>query len=118
MSVIEMHEIEEMGVPAVIKEIRRVVGETPAYISFDVDALDPTLAPGTGTPVMGGLTVREAMRILQGLSGLAIAGGDVVEVSPPFDPTGMTSLVGAQILFEILCVTAPSLPIRKKQACP
>lgn len=108
MSVIEMPEVEEMGIPAVIGRIREVVGEGPVYISFDVDAIDPTMAPGTGTPVMGGLTPREAMRILQGLGGLRIAGGDVVEVSPPFDPTGMTALVGAQVLFEMLCVAGQS----------
>lgn len=116
MTVIEMPEIEEMGIPAVIEEIRRVVGDVPAYISFDVDAIDPTLAPGTGTPVPGGLTPREAMRALQGLAGIAVAGGDVVEVSPPFDPSGMTALVGAQILFEILCITAPSLAASRKAA--
>jgi len=115
MAVIEMHEIEAMGIPAVIERIRAVVREVPAYISFDVDAIEPALAPGTGTPVVGGLTPREAMRILQGLHGLAIAGGDVVEVSPPFDPTGMTALAGAQMLFEILCITAQSLPSRKSQ---
>lgn len=108
MTVIEMHEIEGMGIPAVIGRIRDVVGEASAYVSFDVDAIDPTMAPGTGTPVMGGLTPREAMRILQGLGGLEIAGGDVVEVSPPYDSAGVTALVGAQILFEILCVAAQS----------
>ena len=114
MTVIEMHEIEGMGLPAVIGRIRDVVGKAPAYISFDVDAIDPTMAPGTGTPVMGGLTPREAMRILQGLGGLELAGGDVVEVSPPYDPTNATALVGAQILFEILCVAAQSPTIHKK----
>ncbi len=116
MTVIEMPEVETMGTAAVIKKIREVVGETPAYISFDVDAIDPTMAPGTGTPVMGGLTPREAMRILQGLGGLAIAGGDVVEVSPPYDPSGMTALAGAQMLFEVLCVVAQSPTMRRKNA--
>jgi agmatinase len=113
MTVIEMPEIEESGITAVIEKIRRVVGDAPAYISFDVDVIDPTLAPGTGTPVMGGLTPREAMKILQGFSGLRLAGADVVEVSPPFDPTGMTALVGAQMLFEILCLAAQSPGLRK-----
>ena len=114
ITVLEMPEIEAMGIPAVIETIRRVVGNRPAYISFDVDAIDPTLAPGTGTPVMGGLTPREAMRILQGLGGLSIAGADVVEVSPPYDPSGMTALLGAQILFEILCITATQQSARKQ----
>lgn len=108
MRFVDMPEFETLGVTGVIELIRETVGDTPAYISFDVDALDPTLAPGTGTPVMGGLNTREAMRMIQGLHGLQLVGGDVVEVSPPFDPTGMTALVGAQILFEILCVTAQS----------
>jgi len=108
MTVIEMTDIEALGEERVIAMIREVVGDSPVYLSFDVDAIDPTQAPGTGTPVMGGLTVREAMRLLQGLDGLTFAGADVVEVSPPFDPTGMTALLGAQILFEILCVAARS----------
>lgn len=106
ITVLEMPDVEAQGIPGVIETIRQVVGTRPAYLSFDVDVIDPTLAPGTGTPVMGGLTPREAMRILQGLAGLSFAGADVVEVSPPYDPTGMTALLGAQILFEILCITA------------
>ncbi|HWL53047.1 MAG TPA: agmatinase [Chthoniobacteraceae bacterium] len=111
MRFVNMPEVEELGVAGVVALIRKTVGDTPAYLSFDIDALDPTAAPGTGTPVMGGLNMREAMRMIQGLSGLKLAGGDVVEVSPPFDPTGMTALAGAQILFEILCITAQSRTI-------
>ncbi len=114
VTVIEMADIDGMGIPAVIETVRRVVGDRPVYLSFDIDAIDPTLAPGTGTPVMGGLTTREAMRILQGLSDLRLVGADVVEVSPPYDPTGMTALLGAQLLFEILCVTAKSSRVPKK----
>jgi len=115
MRVIGMPEVERLGVEGVIAQIRQAVGDAPAYISFDMDALDPTVAPGTGTPVVGGLSTREAMRMVQGLAGLPIVGGDVVEVSPPFDPTGITALVGAQILFEILCVAAlsPRAPVKK-----
>jgi len=108
MTVIEMPEVEALGAAAVAARVREAIGDHPAYVSFDVDALDPAYAPGTGTPVVGGLTAREGMRILQGLAGMTIAGGDVVEVSPPFDPTGMTALVGAQMLFEILCIAALS----------
>jgi guanidinopropionase len=105
-TVIEMRDIEDRGIAEAIARVREVVGSHPAYLSFDIDVLDPAFAPGTGTPVVGGLSAREAMRFLQGLGGLNIIGGDVVELSPPYDPTGMTALTGAQILFEMLCLTA------------
>jgi agmatinase len=76
------------------------------YVSFDVDGLDPAYAPGTGTPEVGGITPREAQQILRGLQGLNIIGGDVVEIAPQYDPTSNTAHVGAQMLFEILCLTA------------
>lgn len=106
MRVIFMEEFTEMGVGAVIDEARRVVGDGPTYISFDVDGLDPVYAPGTGTPEIGGITTIEAQALLRGLSGLNLVGGDVVEVSPPFDQTGNTALVGATLMFEILCLLA------------
>jgi guanidinopropionase len=107
--VLFMHEIEEMGVGAVIEEARRTVGDGPIYITFDVDGLDPAYAPGTGTPEVGGLTTREALRLLRGMRGLDLIGGDVVEVAPPFDPSGNTALVGATLMYEILCLLAESL---------
>ena len=106
MRVIYIEEYFEMGPKAVIEEARRIVGDGPTYISFDVDALDPVYAPGTGTPEVGGYSTLEAQMMIRGLSGLNLVGGDVVEVSPPFDPTGNTALVGATMLFEILCVLA------------
>ena len=106
MRVIFMEEFTELGVDAVITEARRVVGDGPTYISFDVDGLDPVYAPGTGTPEVGGLTTIEAQKLLRGMRGLDIVGGDVVEVSPPFDPSGNTALVGATMMYEILCVLA------------
>jgi len=78
-----------------------------------VDALDPVYAPGTGTPEIGGMTTLEAQQVVRGLRGLNLIGGDVVEVSPPFDPSGNTALVGATMLFEILCVLADSITQRK-----
>ncbi|HSR55300.1 MAG TPA: arginase family protein, partial [Alphaproteobacteria bacterium] len=93
-------------VDAVIAEARRVVGEGPTYISFDVDGLDPVYAPGTGTPEIGGITTVEAQKLLRGLRGLDLVGGDVVEVAPPFDPSGNTALVGATMMYEILCLLA------------
>lgn len=106
MRVIFMEEFTEMGVGAVIEEARRVVGSGSTYISFDVDGLDPVYAPGTGTPEIGGITTIEAQALLRGLGGLNLIGGDVVEVSPPFDLTGNTALVGATLMFEILCLLA------------
>ena len=106
MRVVFMEDFAAMGVDKVIEEARRVVGDGPTYISFDVDGLDPVYAPGTGTPEVGGISTVDAMRLLHGLRGLNLIGGDVVEVSPPFDQTGNTALVGATMMFEILCLIA------------
>jgi guanidinopropionase len=101
-----MEEFAEIGVGATLDEVKRIVGHGPTYVSFDVDALDPSFAPGTGTPEVGGITTLEAQQMLRGLRGLNLVGGDVVEVSPPFDPSGNTALVGATMMFELLCVIA------------
>ena len=106
MRVVMMDEFSDVGVDAVIAEARKVVGDGPTYISFDVDGLDPVYAPGTGTPEIGGITTVEALKLLRGLRGLNLVGGDVVEVAPPFDQTGGTALVGASLMFEILCLLA------------
>jgi guanidinopropionase len=106
MRVVFIEEFASLGVERVIEECRRVVGDGPTYISFDVDGLDPVYAPGTGTPEIGGLTTLEAQRLLRGLRGLNLVGGDVVEVAPPYDQTGNTALVGATIMFEIICLIA------------
>jgi guanidinopropionase len=111
--VIDIDEFHHLGLEAVIAEARCVVGDGPTYVSFDVDALDPVYAPGTGTPEIGGLTTLEAQRLLRGLQGLNLVGGDVVEVSPPFDASGNTALVAATLAFEILCVLAHSVHGRK-----
>ena len=84
--------------------VKDVIGETECYLSFDIDGIDPTYAPGTGTPEVGGFTVRESQNILRELNGINFAGADVVEVSPPFDLNNQTSLVAANIAFEILCL--------------
>ena len=104
--VIEIEEYHDMGIDAVIEEARRVVGDGKTYLSFDVDALDPVYAPGTGTPEIGGITTFEALRMIRGMRGLDLIGGDVVEVSPPFDPSGNTALVAVTTMFEILCLLA------------
>ena len=109
MRVVFMHEIAKMGIDEVIAETRKIVGDGSVYVSFDIDSLDPAFAPGTGTPEIGGLTTLEAQTLLRGLRGLDLAGGDVVEVSPPFDPSGNTALAGASIMYEILCLLAESV---------
>jgi agmatinase len=87
-----------------MEEVRQQMGDGPVYISFDIDALDPSFAPGTGTPEIGGLTSIQALELLRGCRGLNIVGGDLVEVSPPYDTTGNTALVAANLLFEMLCI--------------
>ncbi len=104
--VIEIEEYMDLGVEGTIAEARRVVGEEKTYVSFDVDALDPVYAPGTGTPEIGGLNTHDAQAMIRGLRGLNLVGGDVVEVSPPFDPSGNTALVGVTMMWEILCLLA------------
>ena len=113
MRVVYMEEFYERGWSEVIQEARQIVGDGPTYISFDVDGLDPVYAPGTGTPEVGGFTTVEAQFMIRALQGLNLVGGDVVEVAPPFDPTGNTALVGATMMFEILCVVADSVGQRK-----
>ena len=113
MRVIYMEEFTKLGAEKVIAISRRVVGDGPTYISFDVDGLDPVFAPGTGTPEIGGLTTREAQEVIRGLQGLNLVGGDVVEVSPPFDPSGNTALVGATFMFEIMCLLADAVARRR-----
>lgn len=89
--------------------MRSIIGDAPVYVSFDVDGLDPVFAPGTGTPEVGGLTTIEAQHLLRGLD---IIGGDVVEVAPPFDPSGNTALVGATMMYEILWLMAEAFASR------
>ncbi len=104
MRVIFMDEVDQLGIDKVVEEARRVVGNAPVYLTFDVDGIDPAFTPGTGTPEVGGLTTREALALLRGLRGLNFVGADVVEVSPPFDNSGNTALVGATLMYEILCL--------------
>ncbi|MGH8819514.1 MAG: agmatinase [Achromobacter pestifer] len=102
MTVIHAEDIADMGVAAIIARAREIVGDSPVYVSFDIDCLDPAFAPGTGTPEVGGVTVREAQAMLRGLAGINIIGGDLVEVAPAYDATANTAHAGAQIMFEIL----------------
>ena len=104
MRVIFMDEVDQLGINGVIEEALRVVGDAPTYLTFDVDGIDPAYTPGTGTPEVGGFTTREALALLRGFQGLNFVGADVVEVAPPFDNSGNTALVGATLMYEILCL--------------
>lgn len=112
MTVVEAKDITDANFPDIIEKARQVVGSGPTYLSFDIDSLDPAFAPGTGTPEIGGLTTREALRLIRGLKGLNFVGGDVVEVAPAHDLSTNTAHAGAQMLFEILSLMqfSPSLP--------
>jgi guanidinopropionase len=107
--IVYIEEFNKLGVEKVITEIRRVAGKGPTYVSFDIDSIDPSYAPGTGTPEIGGLTTIEAQGLIRGLRGLNLVGADVVEVSPPFDSSGNTALIGATIMYEILCILAEKM---------
>ena len=85
----------------------RTLGDTKVHVSMDIDFVDPAFAPGTGTPQVGGLSSLEAVQLVRGLRGLNIVGVDLVEVSPPYDSSGITSLLAANLLYEFLCVLPP-----------
>jgi agmatinase len=108
ITVIDIDQVKERGVAWTIDRIRMVVSGA-TYMTFDIDAVDPAFAPGTGTPEVGGLTSHEAQRLVRGLAGLSLVGGDVVEVAPPYDGPGhITSLLAANLMFEFLCAMARS----------
>ncbi|WP_145103211.1 agmatinase [Cereibacter sediminicola] len=104
MNVIDARTVHEQGPAAIATRVRDIVGAHPVYLTFDIDALDPAFAPGTGTPVWGGLASWQAAAILRDLAGVALVGGDVVEVSPPYDPTGITAVAGAHVAYELICL--------------
>ena len=106
MNIIDARTVHETGPAATAARIKEIVGDHPAYLTFDIDALDPAYAPGTGTPVWGGLTSAQAAIMLRDLAGVNLTGGDVVEVSPPFDPTGATAVAAAHVATEIICLWA------------
>ncbi|KAE9626523.1 agmatinase [Parasedimentitalea maritima] len=104
VNIIDAAEVHEIGPVETARRIKSILGDHPTYLSFDIDGLDPAYAPGTGTPVWGGLTSPQAARILREIAGINIKGGDVVEVSPPFDTTGVTAIAGAHVATEIICL--------------
>lgn len=111
-----IEEFAERGVKNVMAEAREIAGDAPAYVTFDIDGLDPSIAPGTGTPEIGGFTAREAQAMIRSLAGVDIIGADIVEVAPPLDPTGATALTGASLMFELLCVLADSVAGKLQKA--
>ena len=104
VNIIDAREVYESGPAAVAQKIKGILGDSPVYLSFDIDGLDPAFAPGTGTPVWGGLSSIQAQIILRDIAGINIKGGDVVEVSPPFDTSGATAIAGAHVATQIICL--------------
>ncbi len=109
--VVEAGDCWNRSLEPLMAEVREQLGDGPTYISFDIDGLDPAFAPGTGTPEIGGLTSAQGLEIIRGCRGLDVVGGDLVEVAPPYDISGNTSLVAANLLYEMLCVL-PGVPYR------
>ncbi len=106
--IMPIEECFDLGWPMVMQIAREIVGARPAYVSFDIDFIDPAYAPGTGTPEVGGATSYQALSCVRALRGLDIIGADLVEVSPPFDTGGITAWLGASVMFELLCAMQPA----------
>lgn len=104
MEYIDARTVHEKGTVWTVARAREIVGDNSTYVTFDIDALDPAFAPGTGTPVWGGLASWQAAAILRDLAGINMVGGDIVEVSPPYDPSGITAIAGAHVAFELSCL--------------
>ena len=104
VNIIDAREVHESGPQAVAEKIRGILGDHPTYLTFDIDGLDPAFAPGTGTPVWGGMTSAQAAIMLRDIAGINIKGGDVVEVSPPYDQGGITAVAGAHVATSIICL--------------
>jgi guanidinobutyrase len=103
-TVVTAEECWHKSMTPLMAEVRKKIGNHPCYLTYDIDSLDPAFAPGTGTVEIGGLTTWQALEIVRGCKGLNLVGGDLVEVSPPYDPSGNTALIGANLLYEMLCV--------------
>ncbi|WCP69597.1 agmatinase [Vibrio tubiashii] len=101
-NVINAMEANDLSAEAIVARIRDIIGDKPVYVTFDIDCLDPAFAPGTGTPVCGGLNSDKVLKILRGLAGVNIVGMDVVEVSPPYDHSDLTALAGATVALELM----------------
>ncbi len=110
--IIRIEEFFDRGITAVMDEARAIVSDRPAYCSFDIDFVDPTYAPGTGTPEIGGPNAFQAQQVIRALRGVDLVGADLVEVSPPFDPSGSTAWLGVSLIFELMCVLAEAIDRR------
>lgn len=109
---ITFEDYERMGREKVIAKIHEVLGSGPTYMTIDIDGIDPAWAPGTGVPEIGGLTPREVQVMVRSLQGMHLVGGDICEVAPCFDPTGITAVTAANLMWEMLCVLADSKAAR------
>jgi guanidinobutyrase len=103
-TIVPAHEVWYTSLAPLMAQVRERIGAAPVYITFDIDGLDPAFAGGTGTPEIGGLTVPQGLEIIRGCRGLNVVGADLVEVAPPYDPSGNTALLGANLLYEMLCI--------------
>src|SRR5436309_6648919 len=113
ITVIDIDQVKDRGVTRTVEDIRRVVTGR-AYMTFDIDSVDPAFAPGTGTPEVGGLTSHEAQRLVRGLAGLTLVGGDIVEVSPLYDGPGqITAVLASNLMFEFLCAMVKGMALKK-----
>ena len=106
IDIIYGNEVDELGINGIVNRIKERVGDLPVYLTFDIDCLDPAFAPGTGTPVAGGFTSREALQMIRALGSLNLIGGDVVEVAPAYDHADITSIAGATVAQTYICLIA------------
>jgi agmatinase len=112
VTILSAQDVHEMSMVEVAQRIEEIIGGQPAYLTFDIDALDPAFAPGTGTPEIGGLATWQAQAILRRLGGIDFVGMDLVEVAPPYDTAEITALAGATLVWEYLCLREASRPAR------
>jgi guanidinopropionase len=110
--IIRVEELFERGIAHVMAEVREIVGKQPAYCTYDIDFVDPTFAPGTGTPEIGGPNSFQAQQVIRELAGVNLIGADLVEVSPPLDAAGGTAWLGVSLMFELICMLAQSIQAR------
>jgi len=110
---ISTDDIDDIGIPAIIAQIRQRIGTNPVYLSLDIDVIDPGLAPATGTPEPGGWTTRELKRIIRGLAGLNFIGADLVEVAPAYDNAEITGIAAADLVHDLLSMFLAKEPPQK-----
>ena len=111
--IIRIEEVFERGLDDVMAEVRQILGAEPCYCTYDIDFVDPTYAPGTGTPEIGGPNSFQAQQVIRKLAGLNLIGADLVEVSPPFDHSGGTAWLGISLMFELLCILAQTIDYKR-----